>query len=247
MEHEKLIMMLRTPSADAAARTPNCPDNHVLAACLDGNLPAKDNEQLAAHLADCDYCAAQLGMMQRLNEAPPAPAASEFVLARAARMVEKGQRTTFQNTARWAAAAVIVLAVLLVYRPNPSVPAVPDASVTSPADITAQALDPHQTRNLNTGILKPRVLAPVAGTRVDPAELRFAWTEVPGSLYYDVRIVTDAGDLVWQARAEDTELALPASLQLEPDTDYFFRVDAYLASAKSISSQHVLFSIGERH
>jgi hypothetical protein len=91
------------------------------------------------------------------------------------------------------------------------------------------------------------VLTPSNGAVINPGGLSFSWTGLSGSLYYDAHIVTDEGDVVWQARIEDTELVLPAQLELQPETDYYFRVDAHLASAKNISSQHVLFSIGEQH
>lgn len=247
MEHEKLSELLRILLTNAAVRTPDCPDNHELAASVDGQLSDEILNQLALHLADCDFCTAQLGLLKRLHESDPECQVTEFVLARAGRMGAKHTRPIIHYAPRWASAAVIVLAVLLVFRWNS--PNLEDSEATDSAspDITSQVFEPRQSRNLNPDILKPWVLAPATGSTIDPGSLVFQWTGIPGSLYYDVRVVTDEGDLIWQARVEDTEIGLPEHLQLKPDTDYFFRVDAYLASAKSISSHHVLFSIGEQH
>jgi len=44
----------------------------------------------------------------------------------------------------------------------------------------------------------------------------FSWTAVPESLYYEVRIVSDAGDLLWRERVEGTEWRLPGDLALTP-------------------------------
>jgi hypothetical protein len=92
----------------------------------------------------------------------------------------------------------------------------------------------------------PQVLAPANGATIDPGSLVFQWSEVPDSLFYDVRVVTDEGDLIWQERVEDTRLGLPGHLQLKPGSEYFVQVDAYLAAAKSISSRHVPFTVKEQ-
>jgi hypothetical protein len=247
MEHEKLTKLLRTLPSDAAVRTSKCPDNHELAAMADGRLSAESGERLALHLADCDFCIAQLGVLKRSHDSEPGYQINEFVLARAGRMSQKNRRSIGHYAPRWASAAAIVLAVLLIFRWNsPSLEGLEAKGGSSP-DPVPQVVEPRQSRNLDLDILKPSVITPANGDTVDPGSLKFHWTAIPGSLYYDVRIVTDGGDVIWQARVDDTELALPEDLQFEPDTDYFFRVDAYLASAKSISSHHVLFTVKEQH
>jgi len=247
MEHEKLSELLRTLPENAAVRTPECPDNNELAAMADSRLSAESSKNFTLHLADCDFCAAQLGVLKRSEEFEPGYQVSEFVLARAARMGAKSKPPIIRHAPRWATAAVIVLAVLLVFQFNSLNPQGPEAIDGASPDMTSQVLEPRQSRNLDTDILKPWVLTPGNGDTIDPASLVFHWTGIPGSLYYDVRIVTDEGDMIWQTQVEGTELQLPAHLQLRPNSDYFFRVDAYLASAKSISSHHVLFSTGEQH
>ncbi len=246
VETNKLSKLIRIMSADAAGRTPNCPDDLELAAAADGQLSEESMQELTLHLADCDSCTAQLGLLKRLHESEPEQQVTEFVLARARRMGVNSKRPTIRHAPRWAAAAVIVLAVSLVFNWNlPS----PDGSeaMNTAADLGSRVIEQRQIRNLNLDVHGPRVLAPSNGAMVDPGGLVFSWSEIPGSLYYDVRIVTDEGDLLWRTQVEETKLGLPDNLQLEPGTEYFFRVDAYLASAKRVSSQHVLFSIGEQH
>jgi len=247
MEHHILSELLRILPTNAAVRTPDCPDDHTLAASVDGQLPDESIKQIALHLADCDFCTAQVGLLKRLHGSESEQRVNEFVLARARRMGKSNKRSTFRHVPRWASAAVVVLAVLLVSRWSSFNQENPGVIGKSLPDLTPQVFEPRQSRNLNSDILKLRVLAPSNGSTIDPGSLVFQWTEIPGSLYYNVRVVTDGGDLIWQTRVNDTESGLPEYLQLKPDTAYFFRVDAYLASAKSISSQHVLFSIGEQH
>jgi len=79
-----------------------------------------------------------------------------------------------------------------------------------------------------------------------PGDGVFRWTAVSNSLYYQLRIVSDEGDLVWQGRVDGTHWVLPAGLSLAPGAEYFVRVDAYLTEAKALNSDYLLFRVGER-
>ena len=74
-------------------------------------------------------------------------------------------------------------------------------------------------------------------------ELTIHWTRVPGSLYYDVRLVNAEGFMIWQDRVKETRSNLPPDLELVSGNWYFVRVDAYLAEGKSIGSPHVKFTV----
>lgn len=247
MEHKQLSEWIRILRANALERTNDCPDDHDLAALVDGCLHPETTGLLRLHLADCDFCTAQAGLLKQLDDFVPEQKVDEFVLARARRMGRGRQVSRIRYASRWATAAIVVLAVALVFEWNSPVLEVPEITNSTSNDPGLQIIDNRQTRNLGPDGLRLRVLTPSNGAVIDPDGPSFSWTGLSGSLYYDARIVTDEGDLVWQARVEDTELVLPGHLQLKPETEYFFRVDAHLASAKSISSQHVLFSIGEQH
>jgi hypothetical protein len=80
---------------------------------------------------------------------------------------------------------------------------------------------------------------------VDPEDLSFRWSEVAGTPYYDVRIVTDAGDVVVQERVAGTNWQPQARLDLQPGAEYFVLVDAYPEGDKAVSSHHVPFRIAD--
>lgn len=246
MKREKLPDLLRTLPTNAAVRTSDCPDNHELAASVDGQLEGESANKFADHLAHCGFCMTQVGLLNRLHQSVPEQQVSEFVLARARRMGERNKRPAFPYASRWASAAVIILAFLVVFKWDSPSLVNPQTTDKTSHGLSSETLDQSQIRNRQLNILQPRVLAPATGAIIDPSKAVFQWTEVSGSLYYDVRVVTDGGDLIWKARVEDTELGLPDNLQLDPDVEYYFRVDAYLVTARSIRSQHVLFSIGEQ-
>jgi hypothetical protein len=90
-----------------------------------------------------------------------------------------------------------------------------------------------------------RVLSPGAESAVDAQRLSFRWTEVPGTPYYDVRILTDAGDVVVQERVTGTTWQPSTPLPLQPGAEYFVHVDAYPSGARAESSDHVPFRVAE--
>jgi hypothetical protein len=115
-----------------------------------------------------------------------------------------------------------------------------------PGDLGAEEVSSARTtRNAAPSLPPLQVLAPGAGAKVDGEHLLFRWSPVPGSGYYDVRIVSDAGDLVIEQRVDITEWRAPASLELHPGTEYFIRIEAYPLQAKTITSDHLSFFVSD--
>ena len=106
-----------------------------------------------------------------------------------------------------------------------------------------QADDYEAVRTISPVLTPPEILAPSSGILGERDGFVIRWTEVPGSLYYEIRVVTDAGNLLSEARVENTEWIIGGDLNLEPGREYFIRVDAYLADAKTIRSEHVPFRL----
>jgi hypothetical protein len=73
--------------------------------------------------------------------------------------------------------------------------------------------------------------------------LEFRWRQVPRSLFYDVRLATAEGDLVWEGQATVTSLRPPGDLQLEGGRKYFVWVRAYLPEGKTVQSRALAFSV----
>jgi hypothetical protein len=88
-----------------------------------------------------------------------------------------------------------------------------------------------------------RVLSPAAGAAVDRRQLDFRWNPVPGTPYYDVRIVSDDGELIATDRVTATAWRPPAELPLHPGAGYYVQVDAYPLGNKALSSEHTAFRV----
>jgi len=142
-------------------------------------------------------------------------------------------RNWTQASRQWAVAASIILAVGYL------------ASTSYFTANTDPATEYQSTRNLDSQITAPEILAPTSGVIGKRNELVIRWTEVPDTLYYEVHIVSDVGDLVAAQRVDGTEWTIGSQLNLESEREYFVRVDAYLTDAKPISSQFIPFRLRE--
>ena len=231
MDKREIIAALSRSRDAAAAATDACPQPEALAAYLDGGLCDSERAAAEVHLADCAFCLGQLAALLRSMEDSAPADLPETLREQAERLATTPERHA-GNRFRWAAAAVVVLALGLFatqWPPAGSVPSNESARQTRYADRTA---------------LQPRLLAPGEGGVITPLEQVFRWSEVPGALFYDVRLVSPDGDLLLRERVEETRWLIPENLELEPGADYFVRIDAYLSDAKYLSSEHVLFTVG---
>ena len=238
MDTEKLATLMRVRLPEDRVNTPTCPDEHEIAALSSGTLGSTETERILAHLADCETCAAHLALVSRLHQTDSVTPTPELTLARARRLTRHGRSQSVQRFSGWAAAAAVVLAVFFAVDSQrnqgpASAPGVEGIQSQPTIRIRAPAVSP------------PQVLAPVSGALVNVNEFVFQWTEIPGSLYYDIHIVSKMGDLVMKDRVTGTHWQAPASLTVEPGADYFVRIDAFLSDSKTVSSQHVSFKAGE--
>ncbi len=225
MDQKGLISLLQRSAAGQHERTPFCPDDYDIAAFVDGTLNDGTLELVERHLPDCQACVSRVGRLTRLiREHAP-----EFQREAARVRTMNWKRVAPQ----WAVAASVVLAVGYL------------AGSSDFLSGTDQATDYRTTRNLDSTTSAPEILAPSSGVIGDRDGFVIRWTEVPGTLYYEVHIVSDIGNLVSEQRVEGTEWTVASDLNLKPGREYFIRVDAYLSDAKSISSQHIPFKLRE--
>ena len=220
MDRKHLISNLQSSAVGTYERTPFCPDDHDIAAFVDRALDDSARVLIERHLPDCPACVSRVGLLTRLMREDEAnvtmPASAPA-------------RTWRQTAPQWAVAATVLLTIgWLAWLP-----------------MIEQSDDYSAVRNVSSVLTPPEILAPSSGILGERDGFVIRWTEVPGSLYYEIRIVTDAGDLLSEARVENTEWTIDRDLGLEPGREYFIRVDAYLSDAKAIRSDHIPFKLRE--
>ena len=89
----------------------------------------------------------------------------------------------------------------------------------------------------------PEQVFPRPDSVVRREDVEFRWTAVPRSLFYEVRIATTEGDLVWEGRAPATRLRPPNDLRLEAGQKFYFWVAAYLPEGRTVRSPAVAFVV----
>ena len=237
MNKERLTTLLAEGAADTPGRSATCPDEHRIAGYVDGRLDEAARAQVECHLADCEHCPTLVSLLCRVRgaEAIVEPVPDEL-LAQARALVTQEPPRRWRLAPQWAAAATLVLAVPLLLQIGRNL----DRGAEGQGRPAAAA-----TRTLGPTPAGLQVLSPGRGTAVDARSLRFRWTEVSGTPYYDVRIVTDAGDVVIQQRVTGTTWQPPARLGLQPGAEYFVHVDAYPSGDKAVSSDHVPFRVSD--
>ena len=236
MSPDHLKSLLAAGAADDPPRSPACPDEHQVAGYVDGGLDEAERGQVELHLADCRRCLALVGLLSRERDADAIETVSHEVVAQARALVTKRPQRRWRLAPQWAAAAALVLAVPLLLQLG--------RNLDRGAEGQGRP-DPPATRTFASTAAGLQVLSPGAGTAVDARRLSFRWTEVSGTPYYDVRIVTDAGDVVIQRRVTGTTWRPPAQLNLQPGAEYFVHIDAYPSGDKAVSSDHVPFRVSD--
>jgi len=232
MNQDDLKILLKQLE-ETVERRPDCPDDYQLASYMDGGLSERDHGNFETHVADCPFCVERIGILGRARESESSNAAPARVYTQA------GKRSHWRRAPRWAAAALVVLAVGFIANQQfaDQLP-VGANELTSPPVATERYVE--QASPI------PEILSPLADSSVDRDNLVFKWKAVPDSLFYDIRIVSDDGEMITRQRVWDTQWSLPADTRLHAGAEYFVRVDAYVSEAKALSSEHILFKIEDR-
>jgi hypothetical protein len=232
MTPEHLARLLAASRVEATERSGDCPDEHQLAGYVDGTLDVPACVQLDRHLANCDHCLELVALLCRERDAGlvEPDASGDALPARPRTLVERPRR--WRLAPQWAAAAALVLAVPLLFQLGRNL----DGSV----EVQGPAA-PSENRSIVPTDIGLQVHSAGPGSAEYPGRLSFRWNEVPGTPYYDVRVVTDEGDVIVQQRVTGTSWQPPAHLDLRSSAEYFVLVEAYPDGDKAVSSRHVPF------
>jgi hypothetical protein len=225
---------------EVTARTPECPDPHQISAFADGTLDEPERMKLAPHISNCPYCIEQVADLSRIRSLASGDPVPDLALARAKRMGRPTQSS--RQAICWATAAGLVLAVgITINLSNES-----RERLEQESGVIPPASDFNVARIIDAQIVRPRILSPAPEMALPPGEPKIEWTPVSGSLYYDVHVISEAGNHIWKERVTGANWVAVEMQSLAPGTEYFVRIDAYLPNAKTVSSEHVAFTVGEQ-
>lgn len=215
-------------AADLTEHTPFCPEDQAIAEYFEGMCPEQDRPCLERHLADCRYCQARIGILNRQQDKSLDVRVPEDALATAKSMGRTNTPRRLKRAPAWAAAAVVLLGVLFIALKQPS-----------------NEPEIRQLRNIDRPESGFEVTLPGPGNSISTgAPIR--WTEFPDGSHYTVFVLSDAGDVLWTEHLRDNVWALQQEMGLDSNADFFLRVDVELPEGRTISSKHLAFRIIEQ-
>lgn len=101
-------------------------------------------------------------------------------------------------------------------------------------------------RSKITSGLLPKLISPGDGAVVRREDLEFRWESLSEAIFYDVRVMSVAGDLVFEGQTADNRLKPNSVAPLVPGTKYFVILRAHLRQGKAEKSGLVSFQLAEQ-
>jgi len=236
LDQQSLTDFFHRQDREVANATPFCLGDEKLILLVHGQTDELELRQFEHHLAECSYCHARLAVLAQVQQKNEPEQVSDDLLNNAIELGNRGRSWRLRRSHAWAVAAALVLTFSILTVTNLD---------QHPGPITSgpDSEETRQFRSLDPVALVPRITLPVKDSRIRNGELVIRWMEVPGSMHYEVRVVDAAGFIIWSDRVDGTEIRPPTASLIQPGQPYFVRVDAFMAGANSVSSEHIKFTV----
>jgi hypothetical protein len=230
----------------------NCPGDETIAAFVDSRLGESARARVQKHLADCVYCRSSVSDVVKQRRETDVPEAPAVLIERAHALVASKPKQWAWNWAPVTAAGVlasVAIAVMVLKTPQRLTlpvwpePTVPVLMESKPATQVTPSGD-ETIRNLKSLEYSPSILSPHPGSIVSREQLEFRWNAVPDSTYYQIRVLTRDGDLVWEGDSTATQTKFPRRMSLRSGK-YFVLVSAVLKNGRAAKSSPVEFQVAD--
>jgi len=109
----------------------------------------------------------------------------------------------------------------------------------------AKSTQTPMVRSKTTVDLLPKLISPRDGAVVRREDLEFRWEPMSEAIFYEVRVMSAEGDLVFEGRTEDTRLKLSSTAPLVTGRKYFVVARAHLRQGKAAKSSLVSFQLAK--
>lgn len=271
MQDEEINTLFQ-PQKTTGERSWNCPNEGQLAAYVGKRLDASARTAFETHTSDCDYCLSQLAFLAQApdSDVEHVPAA---LLLPARELIKQKRSASPEWGWRWVAAPLAIAGLVLLaiglgiqlrrqqtaspeperfvaqkIEPSPIVSPpvayVPPAEPSKPTPATpSPKRDGATVRAPASSEFVPALAYPREGQSVPREGLEFRWQPVADAIFYEVRLMSASGDVVFAARTEDVRIKPGANIALAPETKYFVVVIAHLREGKTAKSSAVAFRL----
>jgi len=229
-----------------------CPTAQQLAEYADQQSIGADRHRIERHLATCDQCLQQIGFLVRN--------ASGQMRAVPAELFERAQQLGARQAGRpkfpwgWATVATGALAAVLAISvvvnrperlemaPNERIGAVKVLNPGKPESVPTTRQH-GALRGADSPVVQ-LILYPKAGQTVPANEVRFRWTSATGVLFYELQVLSDDGDVIWETESRTTSENLPSAVRLVKGHTYYVRIRVHGSHGTVEEAQSVPFVAG---
>lgn len=228
----------------------SCPGEHLLAAYADQQLLGDERHEVEKHLVGCDKCLHLLASLVK-GQGAAIERTPEDLLRAARRLgASPPPRTLGWRWLPVPLVALIAVVAFTTWRVHLTSEATVPQSTSAPSQVAKSspppapnaATDDREVRgNANAALT---IVSPKPGEQVSAGAVQFRWEPQPEAEYYDVQVMTEGGDLVWEARENSAVTALPRSVHLVSGQSYFLLVRAHVRHGVITESAPVQFRAG---
>ena len=250
MDEDDFPAMRSESSENPPTRGWTCPDDPTIAAYVDNALSQIRKARVELHLSKCERCrviVTDVVKLQREIELPVPPFEFVRIPVQLAPAVSERFHRIWAPAAAVALLFLITVTISLLREPQKLLVASPPLP-SAPMIVKAAPLNSRNTpmreilRKPQLSEALPLMLSPRRDSAVGREQLEFSWTPVSRSRYYEIRVVTSDGDLLWEGQTEKSVLHLPSEVVLKRGS-YFVWVTAYLADGRVAKSSPVRFGV----
>jgi hypothetical protein len=145
---------------------------------------------------------------------------------------------------------------LIAQQTTPEPPALTQPRVTPPVSRTeptaplptakAKSMPPPTVRSKAGAQLLPKLTTPRDGAVLRRSDLDFQWEPVSDAIFYEVRVMSTEGNLMFEGQTEETRLKPGPTAPLVPGTKYFVVIRAHLRQGRTANSSVVSFQLAGR-
>ncbi len=194
-------------------------------------LPSAGREVTEAHLSHCHACR-QLLLHLYEQEQPelvihPAPPTLKTRALALPNRTTARRRRIFGLRPQWAGALAAVIVTIMCLT---AFLLIRERGAPLPADDVLRQQAPT--------VAAPRLLNPEAGAQIGGTAIEFRWTAVEGVTTYRFFLLSDTGDIVWQAATTEARVRIRSDeVRWEERKPYFWYVNAKAADGMTADSE----------
>jgi hypothetical protein len=90
----------------------------------------------------------------------------------------------------------------------------------------------------------PEIVYPTEGSVLPRENAEIRWFEIASALYYEVKMTSGVGNVLWEARKQNSPVVIPEGYLPEKGEKVFVAVYAHFSDGRSTRSSYVSFTVG---